>query len=146
MEDLYVRVRLRSVHEVTEARPREPRQLRLRRVRPRRADHLAALGHQAAARERNVEEQLRVMFLGCSLRSAARPIDANGLPLVQLRALPGQILGYTHMLPGISLLRRTSSRQTTSSRKICDDLGWTCPDLPAVSETTLGTKKRGGDV
>lgn len=142
MEDLYVRVRLRSVHEVTQKRVRES----LRRLRLRKAyDHVAQItsrlsGIKPPRVSAEVEEQLRVMFLRMqpAFQRHAPSTRTNFLSYSYVLYRSFQILGYTHMLPGISLLKGRDKLEANDLifRKICDDLGWTCPDLPAVSETT----------
>ena len=142
MNDLYDRVRVRNVSEITQKRVRES----LRHLRIRRAyDHVAQItaritGRRPVRISEHVEAQLRNMFLQMqpAFQRHAPKSRTNFLSYSYVLYRCFQILGITEMLEGITLLKGRDKLEANDAifRKMCVDLGWPVFDLPPASETT----------
>lgn len=136
MKDLYARLRLTDVKDITQHRVRES----LRRMRLRRAyDHVAQItarisGIPPPRITPDVEEKLRTMFLKMQPAFAqhAPKTRTNFLsyPYVLWRSF--QILGLHHMCEGMSLLKGRDKLEANDAifRRMAADLGWKLSDLP----------------
>ena len=136
MKDLYERQNIRNLEDITQKRVRDT----LRKLRLRKAyDHVAQVTSRISGAKplripAAVEDQLRNMFL--QMQSAfqrhAPKTRTNFLsyPYVLYRCF--QILGLTHMLEGISLLKSRDKLEANDAifRKMSIDLGWPVFDLP----------------
>jgi len=142
MEDLYERVGVRDVADITQKRARES----LRHLRIRRAyDHVAQIASRLSGRRpvrisTEVEEKLRNMFLQMqpAFQRHAPKSRTNFLSYSYVLYRCFQILGITEMLEGITLLKGRDKLEANDAifRKMCVDLGWPLLDLPPASETT----------
>ena len=138
MKDLYERQNIRRLEDITAKRVRDT----LRKLKLRKAyDHVAQVtarisGAKPLRIPPATEEQLKNMFL--QMQSAfqrhAPKTRTNFLsyPYVLYRCF--QILGLTHMLDGLSLLKSRDKLEANDAifRKMCVDLGWPIFDLPST--------------
>ena len=139
--DLYHRLHVRSLDDITTKRVRES----LRHLRLRRAyDPVAQITHRLTGRKPtritpNIEEQLKNMFLQMqpAFQRHAPKSRTNFLSYSYVLYRCFQMLGLPEMLSGITLLKGRDKLEANDAifRKMCVDLGWPVFDLPPVSET-----------
>ena len=136
MQELYETQKVTDPKQITQKRVRDA----LRKLRLRKAyDHVA----QVTARLSGVrplrippetEEQLRNMFLQMQqpFQRHAPKTRTNFLSYSYVLYRCFQILGLTHMLDGLALLKGRDKLEANDAifRKMCVDLGWPVFDLP----------------
>lgn len=141
MEDLYTRQRVRSPCDISQRQVRDT----LRRLRLRKGyDHVAQItsrltGVRPPRISSQTEELLKNMFLqmqpAFQKHSPRSRTNFLSYPYVLYRCF--QILGMTHMLDGINLLKGRDKLEANDTifRKMCVDLGWPVFDLPPTVDT-----------
>ena len=136
MHELYQQ-RVRDSSDITQKKVRDI----LRRLRLRKAyDHVAQItarlsGIPPLRISPETEERLRVMFLQMqpAFERHAPKSRTNFLSYSYVLYRCFQIMGLTHMLEGLSLLKGKDKLELNDAifRKMCKDLGWPVFDLPA---------------
>lgn len=141
MEDMYERQRLRSISDITQKRVRDT----LRKLKLRKAyDHVAQItsrltGLRPPRISQKTEQQLKNMFLqmqpAFQKHSPKSRTNFLSYPYVLYRCF--QILGMTHMLDGINLLKGRDKLEANDHifRKMCVDLQWPVFELPPAAAT-----------
>lgn len=139
----------RVMYELYQQRVREPQQITqkrvrdiLRRLRLRKAyDHVAQItarlsGIPPMRISPETEQRLRVMFLQMqpAFERHAPKTRTNFLSYSYVLYRCFQIMGMTHMLDGLTLLKGKDKLELNDAifRKMCEDLGWPVFDLPAT--------------
>lgn len=141
MCDLYERQKITCATDITPKRVRDS----LRRLRLRKAyDHVTQVtsrlsGVRPPRIPAATEEQLKNMFLQMqpAFQRHAPKTRTNFLSYSYVLYRSFQILGLTHMLEGLTLLKGREKLEANDAifRKMCEDLGWPVFDLPPASET-----------
>lgn len=136
MNDLYHRQGITQSKDVTQKRVRDT----LRALRLRKAyDHVAQITSRLSGQKPpritpETEEQLKNMFLQMqpAFQRHAPKTRTNFLSYSYVLYRSFQILGLTHMLDGLQLLKGRDKLEANDSifRKMCEDLGWPVFDLP----------------
>lgn len=142
MADLYERQHVRCAHDITPKRVRDT----LRKLRLKRAyDHVTQItarlsGVRPPRIPAHVEEQLKNMFLQMQLpfQKYAPASRTNFLSYSYVLYRCFEILGLTHMLDSICLLKSRDKLEANDSifRRIAEDLNWPVGALPPACMTT----------
>jgi ribosomal protein L37AE/L43A len=137
MNELYQQ-RVRNASDITQKKVRDI----LRRLRLRKAyDHVAQItarlsGIPPLRISPEVEEKLRIMFLQMqpAFERHAPKSRTNFLSYSYVLYRCFQIMGMTHMLDGLTLLKGKDKLELNDSifKKMCVDLGWPVFDLPVA--------------
>lgn len=137
MHELYQQ-RVQDPSEITQKKVRDIlRRLRLRKAYDHVAQITARLSGIPPLRIRpETEERLRVMFLQMqpAFERHAPKSRTNFLSYSYVLYRCFQIMGLTHMLDGLSLLKGKDKLELNDAifRNMCKDLGWPIFDLPAI--------------
>lgn len=136
MHDAYHRQGVRCSKDITQKRVRDSlRHLKLRKS----YDHVAQIaGRLSGIRppriSRGTEEELKNMFLQMqpAFQRHAPKTRTNFLSYSYVLYRCFQILGLTHMLTGLTLLKSRDKLEANDAifRKMSEDLGWPVFDLP----------------